>query len=575
MKISPKLSNALNSETATRGVQLGAGAIIIGLIFWKLQFATDAICCGDFDGYYHVKWSRMLWEGLRNRSFPPIFTWLPLTTLNPNQYVDHHFLFHIFQIPFTFGDGRLGAKIASVIFASVAVLSCYWLLIHHQIRYVLVWLVALLACSAPFLYRMNMAKAPPFAIIYLIAGIYLLFKKKYWLLAPLAFIFTLTYDMFVLLILAVFIWVAVIGWTERRFEWRPIVWVLAGTAAGFIINPYFPKNLQLFYQHLKIKLVPSEFSTKVGQEWYPYNSWEFIGNSLVACIAMIVGYIAFDPADRKRAAHPLFFLIFSTALMVMTARWKRIAEYWPPFAVLFSAFALQPLLVGVRSALTGLPTDVREELQPFLDRHEHGPPPITDDRVEFVRIIGAAFIAILLGLVLSFNLRATATDIKNSEPHDYYRAGVVWMRANVTPAQIVFNTDWDDFPRLFYYDPSHNYVSGLDPTYLFDKDPTLSKLYDRITLGEEEDPGPLIRDRFGARFVFTDNGHDKFFNNAIESGWFDIVYEDTECTILRIREEKGEPPPELPETGLINDDQEPLPDEELPQNEQIPPNEQP
>ena len=80
------------------------------------------------------------------------------------------------------------------------------------------------------------------------------------MLAPLAFIFTLTYDMFVLLILAVFIWVAVVGWTERRFEWRPIVLVLAGTAAGFIINPYFPKNLHLFYEHLAMKLTPSGFS---------------------------------------------------------------------------------------------------------------------------------------------------------------------------------------------------------------------------------------------------------------------------------------------------------------------------
>ena len=550
-----------------RDVQLGAAAITIGLIFWNLQFFTDAICCGDFDGYYHVKWSGMLWEGLRNRSFPPIFTWLPLTTLNPGDYVDHHFLFHIFQIPFTFGDPRMGAKIASVVFASVAVLSCYWLLVHHRIRYLPVWLVALLACSSPFLYRLNMAKAPPFAIIYLIAGIYLLFKKKYWLLGPLAFIFTLTYDMFVLLILAGFTWVAVVGWTERRFEWRPIAWVLMGTAAGFIINPYFPKNLHLFYQHLRIKLFTSDFSTKVGQEWYPYDSWEFIGNSLVACIAMLVGYIAFDPSDRKRANHPLFFLIFSTALMIMTARWKRIAEYWPPFAVMFCAFALQPWLVGARSALTGLPTDLLEELEPFLDRKEPGPEPIAEDRKELTRVIGAAIIAVLLGVVLSFNLRATADDIKKSEPHDYYRAGAQWMRANVTSAQIVFNTDWDDFPRLLYYDPSHNYVSGLDPTYLYDRDPALSKLYDRITLGDEEDPGPLIRDRFGARFIFTDNGHDKFFNNAVESGWFDIIYEDAECTILRIRDQKGVPPPELPESGVIDDGQEPLTDE-LPQNDQ-------
>src|SRR5215475_12209297 len=85
-------------------------------------------------------------------------------------------------------------------FGGLAVASCYWLLIRYRIRYVLVWLIALLACSAPFLFRMNMTKAPPFAIIYLVIAIYLFFTRKYWPLLPLALIFTLTYDMFVLLV---------------------------------------------------------------------------------------------------------------------------------------------------------------------------------------------------------------------------------------------------------------------------------------------------------------------------------------------------------------------------------------
>ncbi|MGH9905214.1 MAG: hypothetical protein ACRD8U_06465, partial [Pyrinomonadaceae bacterium] len=160
-----------------------------------------------------------------------------------------------------------------------------------------------------------------------------------------------------------------------------------------------------------------------------------------------------------------------------------------------------------------------------------------------------------------FNLSNTIDDIAASEPHDYYLDGAEWMRANVPAPQIIFNTDWDDFPRLFYYDPTHNYVSGLDPTYLFDKDPKLSKLYERITLGEEEDPGPLIRERFGASYVFTDNHHDNFLNNAIESGWFDIVYEDTDCMILRIRDVKGSPPLEELQPGDLPDD-EPPPNEE-------------
>jgi hypothetical protein len=390
---------------------------------------------------------------------------------------------------------------------------------------------------------MNMTKAPPFAIIYLIIAIHLFFQRKYWLLFPLALIFTWTYDLFVLLIMATVFWVIAVAINEKTFEWRPLVLVLAGCAAGLIINPYFPHNFQLLYEHMKIKLTASDFDTKVGFEWYPYDSWEFLGNSAVACIAMFVGYIAFEPSERRRARYPIFFLLFSTALMIMTARWKRIAEYWPPFAVLFAAFSLQAWLVGVRSYsyLTRLPADVLEELRPFLDREPiELPQQETDwrDWREWVKTAVVSAVALVLSSVLFFNLRSVMKEIGESAPHDHYRAGAEWLRANVPPGQIVFNADWDDFPRLFYYDSSHHYVSGLDPNYLYDKNPDLSRLYDRITLGNVEDPGPLIRDRFGARYVFSDNTHHDFFEHARLSGWFDIVYEDAQCTIMHIRDEK-------------------------------------
>lgn len=535
----------LQSEKAIRIIQLVIGAVAIVLVFWQLQFSTNSICCGDYDGYYHIKWTRTLWESIKNGSFPPSFPWLPLTTLNPKDYVDHHLLFHIFQIPFAaYRDPRLGAKIGSIVFASLAVFSCYWLLIRYRVRYILVWLIALLACSAPFLFRMNMAKAPPLAIVYLIIAIHLFFLRKYWPLLPLALVFTWTYDLFVLLIMGTIFWVVCIAWTERRFEWRPLVWVLVGCAAGLFINPYFPHNFQLLFEHVAIKLTPSDFATKVGSEWYPYDSWEFLGNSAVACIAMVVGYIAFEPAERRKAEYPLFFLLFSTALMIMTARWKRIVEYWPPFAVLFAAFSLQAWLDGLRFYLTRLPTHVLEELKPFFDREDSWTTRLSSDTRELIKTIAVATVALALSVFLYFNLSAAVDEIGRSEPHEHYKAGAEWMRANVPPGQIVFNTDWDDFPRLFYYDPTHYYVSGLDPSYLFDKDPDLSRLYDRITLGQEENPGPLIRDRFGARYVFSDNAHDDFFQHARSSGWFDIVYEDTDCTIMYIRDEKLEPLPD-------------------------------
>lgn len=541
MKPSAILSR-INSESSIRILQFIAGVVAIGLIFWQLQFSTTAICCGDFDGYYHIKWTRELWHSIKNNASVPAFPWLPLTSLNPKQYVDHHLLFHIFQIPFaSFSDARLGAKIASALFGGLAVLACYWLLIRYRIRYVLVWLVALLACSAPFLFRMNMAKAPPFTIIYLVLAIHLFFQKKYWPLLPLAFIFTETYDVFPLLILATLAWVVATGWSEQRFEWRPLLWVSLGVVAGLVINPYFPQNLYLIYEHVKIKVTLEDFDTKVGAEWYPYSSWEFLGNSLVACVAMVVGYVALEPADRKRCQYPLFLALFATALMILTARWKRIAEYWPPFAIMFAAFSLQPWLEGVRSTLTRLPSDIMLELEPFLDRDNVATPSEESDTRDLIKTVVVAVIALVLSVALFFNLRATVKEIGESKPHEHYQRGAAWLTKHVPEGHIIFNTDWDDFPRLFYYNSNHYYVSGLDPNYLYNKSPALSQLYDRITLGKEEDPGPLIRDRFGATYVFSDNGHHDFFAHARNSGWFEVVYEDEECTIMRIREEKLSP----------------------------------
>jgi hypothetical protein len=88
---------------------------------------------------------------------------------------------------------------------------------------------------------------------------------------------------------------------------------------------------------------------------------------------------------------------------------------------------------------------------------------------------------------------------------------------------------------LFYYNPQNTYIVGLDPTYLYDSDPELWKLYANITLGDEENPAPLIRDRFGAAFVFTDDEHPDFLQVAEDSGDFEKVYEDKFTTVLRVR----------------------------------------
>jgi hypothetical protein len=386
-----------------------------------------------------------------------------------------------------------------------------------------------------------MTTAAPITITYLVIATYLLFERKYWQLLPLAFVFALTSDLFVLLALAVVIWTAVIGWTERRFEWRPLAWVAFGCLLGLTINPYFPRNIHFLYEYARIKTTAGTFNAKAEREWFPTNTWDFGINSVVALVAMFAGYVTFNPGDRENSQRPLFFLLLATALMPLAMLWKEFGEYFPPFAVLFAAFTLQRFWLG-RSGLNRLPSDVLEELSPFLESREPSVMIAETSVPKSWRRLAVSSAAILLLAFLVINARWTARHINDSDPPDHFASGALWMRANIPPGQRIFNTDWDDFPRLFYYDPTHAYVSGLDPIYLMEKSTELSSLYDHITNRDQKDPGPLIRDRFGAQWVFSNNtkDHDAFFDNALRSGWFDRVYEDSDCSILHLRDQKGQ-----------------------------------
>ncbi|MEJ7698592.1 MAG: hypothetical protein WKF71_02940 [Pyrinomonadaceae bacterium] len=43
--------------------------------------------------------------------------------------------------------------------------------------------------------------------------------------------------------------------------------------------------------------------------------------------------------------------------------------------------------------------------------------------------------------------------------------------------------------------------------------------------------------------------NEDFINNCLESGWCEMVYEDDEARILKIRDQKGEPPNDADETN--------------------------
>src|SRR2546423_15547929 len=67
---------------------------------------------------------------------------------------------------------------------------------------------------------------------------------------------------------------------------------------------------------------------------------------------MVAGYIAFNDSAKKGQQRAFFLLLFSTLLLIVNMRWRRFAEYFPPLAVLFAAFALEPVIRRARTRYT-------------------------------------------------------------------------------------------------------------------------------------------------------------------------------------------------------------------------------
>jgi hypothetical protein len=296
----------------------------------------------------------------------------------------------------------------------------------------------------------------------------------------------------------------------------------------------------------------------------------------VALVAMLVGYILFAPKNGKLPEKATFLLTFVTILLMSQFRSKRFAEYFPPFAILFAAFAWKQFLTPT---IVQLPEEFKREIEPYLDADK---PTEKQSWIKTAKLTAAWTVGIVLAFVMFYNfigidfsenerfqntvgLRwltgikqiGLLTDIRTNEPNEKYRRATDWAKANIPEGELIFNCNWDDFPKLFFYDRKHSYVYGLDPNYLYTKNPELYKQLGDITAGKVDDAANVIREKFGSHYVMTDaKENEDMVAKLLDSGWTEMVYEDDEARILKIRDNKGDKPSEAVE------DAPPTPEEE-------------
>ena len=481
------------------------GLCLIWLVFLLVQNASPSIF--GIDGYYHIKLAWLMRLHGPRLEFP----WLPLTILNPRDFTDHHLLYHILLVPFTVVDLRIGAKAAGLAFGALAVFATYLVLLRLRVRYPLLWLLALLGSAEWFLARQSMTRRQSVALALLILATYLLITRRSRWLAPVAFAYAWVFDGFVLLLAVAGVAFIAGLIADRRPDWGTLGWTTLGLVLSQVVHPYFPNNLEFTLHHVLAKVAPDPDLT-VGQEWYPYGPLALLQTSWLALLLSVLALVPVAFAPRRIVRDRTALLLGGVALMflVLYLRSRRFIEAEPAFAVLVCAYVWTYFPPVIRGRPFG----------EWLPRSAWAALPL-------LALVG-------LGLQTWGTVLRAQQDLSDGRPYTTFEAAALWVEQNSAPGERVYQTDWDDFPELFFYNTRNTYIVGLDPTYMFLEDPDLYRLWRSIGRGQVAQPGWLIRERFAARWVITDREHREFLTQTAGDPELTVVFETPGAVVLRV-----------------------------------------
>ncbi|MFN8453326.1 MAG: hypothetical protein U0401_01425 [Anaerolineae bacterium] len=272
---------------------------------------------------------------------------------------------------------------------------------------------------------------------------------------------------------------------------------------GLIINPYFPQNLSFIYYHLPAKSTDSR--ARVGNEWYHYETWTLVENSGPALAAFVAGALALGLSQRRMSTGMLTLFLITALFGVFLFKSRRFIEYYPAFALVFCALAWSALLEEWRQA------------RPWLNK------------------VAPALLVIILIPLMIYNLRAAIDNIKDSTSYQRYAAASTWLKANTPPGSRIYQTDWDDFPQLYFYNTQNTYTLGLDPTYMELYNAPLYHLWQDINGGKISAPSQIILDTFEASYVISDLNHRSFLSEARDDPNLIEVYRDEYAVIFQVQ----------------------------------------
>ena len=431
-----------------------------------------------------------------SRDLTPNFVWLPHTILNQQNFFDLHWLFHISLIPFAQENLIIGAKVAAVLFATMALLAAALIMRAQKVPLWPIWTVLIFGSSGAFVYRMSMLRDQSLSLTWMLISVYLMFKNKEKWLLLVSLTYVWLYSAYPLLIVIAAIFTACLKLTEGKWNFKPLLYVATGILLGIIINPYFPKNLTFAYYNLADKIItPSQTIGIV--EWDPYPINLILRYGGLAFLLIIIGIVAILKS-KSLTSSSLVMLALSLLFGILFLRYQRFVEYFPVFALLFGAFAT---------------ASVTSELK---NRRS---------------VIIFSIVTIALSIL---SIKEARTLTSQVPPANSLEKAANYLEAQTPKGSLVFQ-DYADFPQLFFYNTHNTYIVGNDPSFLSRARKTRFELSLFLRQGDIANVGAVIKKNFDADYIVWDLKNKPFLSQAFADPKLQEIFRDENAVVFGIK----------------------------------------
>lgn len=424
--------------------------------FWLEWLGAFALCAAiaavmqsatpylpETDGYFHIKFALEL---RRYGFFRDGFPWAAFG-LWKDGFSDTAPLFHVFLIPFTYGNLVFGLKLAAVLLSAFAVSSFFAILTLNKVRHRYYWFAVMLLGGWGFWWRVLVPRPQLLSIALLLWSLHFLVNGRRRAFAAVSFLYPYAYSAGFLPQIFAFLRAAYLRVFAKKKDGGLLLAGVTAFAAGMFLHPYFPKNLRMFWVQNFMTLyyaVTHRPNMGTAGELTPLLAPDYFATHIAAFahLAVLAFLLAHKPkalSERTRVLMPI-----TTALLALTAVSRRFMEYSVPAATLLAAFAWD---------------DVSEF-------------PLSDN------VLTGWLVALAAAAGLQFG--GTWRAFRDTKPPQFEALSRA-AAAAAPQGETIFTCDWDETPPLFFYDDDHRYMVLMDPTFLNAGDPEVLRVWSDAT----------------------------------------------------------------------------------------------